>query len=243
MPADTEHPSVIDRQPDNPETKIWRYLDLPKLIDLLHTQELHFTQIATLPDPFEGHVPARNHLFWKDPPDLERWATELRRSYTYVSCWSALETESVAMWALYGAFNGGFTIQSTYEKLVTILPANVIVGKVEYIVYEGEYMIAPYNVMNAIVYKRREYRHEDEVRAFIFDTKSLNREHAASPLPFVRIPVNITKLIDAIYIQSTTPDWIYGLLGKLLADYGFEFSLRRSILDEEPTWRNDSPQT
>lgn len=234
MPADTEHPSVIDRQPDNSETMIWRYLDFPKLIDLLHTQELHFAQIATLSDPFEGHVPIRNHRFWKKQPEVETWATQLRRSYSYVSCWSALETESVAMWALYGAFSGGFAIQSTYDKLVTVLPADVFVGKVNYIAYGGESMIDPYNVVNAIAHKRKEYRHEDEVRAFIFDTESLDRERPASPLPFKRISVDIAKLIDTIYIQSTTPDWIDDLLRKLLKMYGFGFSIRRSILDDNP---------
>jgi hypothetical protein len=42
------------------DTSLWRYMSLDKLIDLLATQELHFTPLASFAksDPFEGYLPA-----------------------------------------------------------------------------------------------------------------------------------------------------------------------------------------
>ena len=41
-------------------TRLWRYLSLDKLVDLLSTSELFFTPLATLAktDPFEGNLPS-----------------------------------------------------------------------------------------------------------------------------------------------------------------------------------------
>ena len=42
------------------DTLLWRYMSLDKLVDLLATQELHFTPLASFAksDPFEGYLPA-----------------------------------------------------------------------------------------------------------------------------------------------------------------------------------------
>ena len=238
MPADIEHESVRERQPCNPKSTIWRYVDFPKLIDILHTQELHFTRIDTLSDPFEGHVPSLNHLrsIARKEHHIEKWATQLRRTFGYVNCWSGLETESVAMWALYGSSVGGFAIQSTYDKLVSVLSSDVYVGQVEYMRYNTqEEMISPYNVLNPLIRKRVEYKHEEEIRGFIFDTRSLETEQQEPP-SHIRIGIEIEKLIDSIYIQSTAPEWILGLVRRLLKEYGFSFPVRRSVINLEPLW-------
>lgn len=41
-------------------TRLWRYLSLDKLVDLLSTSELFFTPLATFAktDPFEGYLPS-----------------------------------------------------------------------------------------------------------------------------------------------------------------------------------------
>jgi hypothetical protein len=59
-------------------TRLWRYLSLDKLIDLLSTSELFFTPLATFAktDPFEGYLPsvaidAQASLFRNNVNDLE----------------------------------------------------------------------------------------------------------------------------------------------------------------------------
>ena len=60
MPADTDHEAVQKYQPRDERIKVWRYLDLPKLIDLLETQSLYFARADTLEDPLEGMWPSAN---------------------------------------------------------------------------------------------------------------------------------------------------------------------------------------
>lgn len=51
-----------------PETKIWRYMSLDKLIDILSTRELYFSPISSysLTDPYEGLVPKVAMNAWAD---------------------------------------------------------------------------------------------------------------------------------------------------------------------------------
>ena len=88
MPANIDHRIIKNHQPCSPDIKIWRYLDFPKLIDLLQTRTLHFSRLDTLPDPFEGHVPAGNHalsIAYQDH-EAEKWRTAARRSCAFVNC-------------------------------------------------------------------------------------------------------------------------------------------------------------
>ena len=50
--------SVSTRLEEN--TPLWRYMSLDKLVNLLSTNELHFTPLASFveSDPFEGYLPA-----------------------------------------------------------------------------------------------------------------------------------------------------------------------------------------
>ena len=54
MTANTEHKVVKLCQPSDGGIKIWRYMDLPKLVAFLETESLHFARADTLGDPFEG---------------------------------------------------------------------------------------------------------------------------------------------------------------------------------------------
>ncbi len=54
MTANTEHEVVKLCQPSDGSIKIWRYMDLPKLVAFLETGSLHFARADTLGDPFEG---------------------------------------------------------------------------------------------------------------------------------------------------------------------------------------------
>jgi hypothetical protein len=52
-------PAALIDEPPN-DAKVWRYMDLPKFIDLLNTKQLHFTRAALFDDRFEGSYPQRN---------------------------------------------------------------------------------------------------------------------------------------------------------------------------------------
>lgn len=59
-----EHRSF--KLPKNSEEKmIWRYMDLPKFIDLIDRRALFFTKASRYPDPYEGTIPKHNELVRK----------------------------------------------------------------------------------------------------------------------------------------------------------------------------------
>ena len=48
MFANTEHEVIELFQPPDANIRVWRYMDLPKLIDLLEAKSLHFSRADTL---------------------------------------------------------------------------------------------------------------------------------------------------------------------------------------------------
>lgn len=153
MAANTEHPVVKQCQPTDSNVKIWRYMDLPKLISFMEMRSLHFARADTLDDPFEGtwtmgNREAREQLIPRiladaeniPNPQVKYTAGDLRqifqnqtyrdRQCVYINCWHASETENAAMWKLYGTATGSVVVQSTYQKLVNALPEKIYMNEV-----------------------------------------------------------------------------------------------------------------
>ena len=117
-------------EPNEKEGKFfWKYLDLHKLIDLIATQELHFTRLDLFKDPIEGlstrnlraanllelmnepeNVGLVNNIKGKHPNILENHELEssfgaIKRRSQYVNCWFHGNRESMAMWNLYSNYD------------------------------------------------------------------------------------------------------------------------------------------
>jgi hypothetical protein len=127
---DFDTPSVQDAITD--DTPIWRYMDLPRFVSMLASDELWFTKAATCDDPNEGFckiVPsARLGLesggLRVGPP--EQVLAEMRslfaaeaddvcgnaRDHLYVNSW-CLEFESMAIWEIYATRGCGLAVRSS----------------------------------------------------------------------------------------------------------------------------------
>src|SRR4051794_3172724 len=107
-------------QPQDGTAKVWRYLDLERLIALLSSRELIFPRADSFRDEFEGSVTRGVSEFWaRNPISAEMMARsrEEFRRMAYVSCWHMNNSESEAMWRLYCPTNAGVALQTTYERL------------------------------------------------------------------------------------------------------------------------------
>lgn len=139
-----EHPEL--KTPDNPDTKIWRYLDFTKFLSMLEDQSLYFCRLDVLAekDPYEGlytNLNARSEEvsysdfseeFWQkkgieDEKTLSiiqaaqkqiRPFTKQQRELTFVNSWCVSEHESAAMWPLYIQGTEGIAVQSTFNRLI-----------------------------------------------------------------------------------------------------------------------------
>src|SRR5687768_1706300 len=93
-------------QPDDPNTVLWRYWDLPKFLNLLSTRQLWFSRADLLGDRFEGSYSAatiehRKKKAARDAADLGIDVAIIQRAldslgshadwfryFTFVSCWT-----------------------------------------------------------------------------------------------------------------------------------------------------------
>jgi hypothetical protein len=152
-------------QPEDGRLKVWRYLDLERLLSLLAKAEIAYVRSDVLPDPFEGSLPLALHEWSKSVAPLPNLtASELRtafRKQIFLSCWHLNEHESEAMWRLYCGAERGVAIQTTYEKLAAAVPHDGFIAKVRYEDY-GSYVPDPDERMNMLwpfLIKRPSFAH------------------------------------------------------------------------------------
>ena len=154
MSADITHPLVAPCQPPDTDIKVWRYMDVTKLVALMQSRSLHFARADKLADadPFEGSLHLLNRIANEQIIDqllknqennqssailptrdqaLENLAHIFRRvrQWVFISCWHSGENESLAMWKQYGSTGGSVVIQSTYQKLLDALPSQLYIDK------------------------------------------------------------------------------------------------------------------
>lgn len=180
----------------DPETVIWRYIDLPKFEGLLHDQGLFLCRSDKFSDPYEASIPKREADYrikehMKVAASFGRQTTlekamensnsignlhkRFRRGFV-VNCWHMSTTESDAMWRLYLKTNEGVAIQSSYKRLYDSLKHNeeeIFISRVRYLDYEKDiwhhkefYPVTKYNLFTPIVHKRLAFIHENELRVF-----------------------------------------------------------------------------
>jgi hypothetical protein len=184
--------------PNDPNIKIWRYMDFTKFVSMLVSQALFFPRSDKLGDSHEGSLPLnnaslRNVSFEQMYPEIGNGASnesfgisktafeynrkdfhdklEWVRQYTAISCWHMNNHESYGMWRIYTNLNEGIAIQSTYARLSDSLRENSpapLIGVVKYIDYQVA-AITPYNLIAPFFHKRRSFEYEQELRAVLME--------------------------------------------------------------------------
>jgi hypothetical protein len=227
LPAITDHPCF--QQPANPRERIWRYMDFAKLVSLFQQLGLYLPRIDQLSDPFEGslskaeydRVRATAERGERDaglPPkwrgryfDVLMGNPRRARKAMYVSCWHLSDSESEAMWRLYGA-TYTVAIQSTYARLADLLPGDIhkgcFIGIVHYSDHHREEMPEG-NVFHPIMHKRRAFEHEREIRAVVWlgDPGEHVRQSLDDNPNGILVPISLPQLIESIYISPAAPAW------------------------------------
>ncbi len=263
MTADTEHPVVKPCQPQNTNVKIWRYMDLPKLVAFLETESLHFARADTLGDKFEGSWTLLNPLIHEDhripnimadmdpnTPEHKRKlylasllkyhknVSEEGKKIFYINCWHGGDTESAAMWRFYGAEAGSLVIQSTYEKLVSALPDHACTKREK---HDGAKIYV-------CMVQYKDYKQEwipDGNIMYPFIHKRKEFEYENEVRAFVLLPednnrlgidvnININEVIESIRVRPGTPTWKLEAIERLIKRYGFGQKVEQSDIDFGP---------
>jgi hypothetical protein len=219
---------------ENPDTIIWKYLDLSKFVDLLLYKKLFMSRSDKFEDQYEGTFSEPTYeelkkLAADNPNFLDFYKTH--RENVVISSWHINEYESFAMWQIFTQKNEGLAIQSTLGKLQKALNADVefeqYIGEVNYIDYKKEYI--PFdNAFFPFLFKRKSFQYEREVRV-ISDVTKFNIQIDSG----LKIDVNLDDLIEKIYIHPKSENWYKKLVMDLVSRLGFDFETEKSDLESD----------
>lgn len=234
----------------HPESRdVWRYMDLASLLWILESEKIHFSSpLQSFDDPYETTLPKAWYEFreeqWKeigghwdhDPEKFWQERSEDReemRENIYANCWHANQTESAAMWELYGEDKSTVAIRTTIKDLKRAFSHQeeyaIAIGDVNYVDFDsGKEDISEEDMekirrvhsgnadsIGLTLLKRKEFSHEKELRCVVLDGVipewvddyngySANR-NVCEP---VNVCVNIDDLIKEIRLPPGTDRWL-----------------------------------
>ncbi|MCK8141226.1 hypothetical protein MW871_04905 [Flavobacterium sp. I-SCBP12n] len=220
--------------PEDPNTIIWKYLDLSKFLDLLMSQKLFMSRSDKFEDQYEGTFSEPTFeeikkLSIDNPSFLDFYKSH--REKVAISSWHINEYESFAMWQIFTQNSEGLAIQSTIGRLQkSLIPEtnfNQYIGEVNYIDYKKEHI--PFDDMFfPFLFKRKSFQYEGEVRVItdIGDNQLRINEG-------LKINVNINELIEKIYIHPKSENWYKNLVIQLVKKLNFDFTIEKSDLESD----------
>ena len=220
--------------PNDPNTIVWKYLDLSKFLDLLLSKKLFMSRSDKFEDQYEGTFSEPTFeeikkLSENNPEFLNYYKSH--REKVVVSSWHINEYESFAMWQIFTQNSEGLAIQSTIGRLQEALKPEKnytqFIGEVNYIDYKKEYI--PFDDMFfPFLFKRKSFQYEREIRIIsdLSDSKlSINDG--------VKIDVDIDQLIEKIYIHPKSENWYKKLVIELVSKLGYQIEIEKSDLESD----------
>ncbi len=220
--------------PEDPDTIVWKYLDLSKFLDLLLSRKLFMSRSDKFEDQYEGTFSEPTYeeikkLAINNPDFLDYYKTH--REKVAISSWHINEYESFAMWQIFTQNSEGLAIQSTIGRLQKALEPEKnlkqYIGQVNYIDYKKEYI--PFDdFFFPFLFKRKSFQYEREVR-IISDTS----ETSITINDGIKINVDISQLIDKIYIHPKSENWYKNLVIELVSKLGFDIEIEKSDLESD----------
>ena len=241
------HP--VFQAPENPNIKIWRFMDFTKYVSLIATRSLFFSRIdkLALDDPYEGSMPISNILYQNNhisPEILEEQlvAIKERRNWAYANCWYMDDHESNLMWKAYTKNEReAIAIQSTYTLLRECLPdyrktrikspthntndsidRYMDIGVVKYI--NTQESLPRNNTLWQFMHKRNYFKDEKELRALIIDMPVIDlatgRASIENPtIEGVSAKIDLNNLIQSVYVSPFAEDWFESLVKNVTQTY------------------------
>lgn len=242
MYFDDSHPSVAVPPL---ETKVWRYIDLAKLVSLLDSEQLFFSRLDKLGDPLEGTYTKKNYEVLESQIDdsnnnyIKQIEDVVRKSF-YVNCWHINEVESAGMWSVYAALDKGIAIQSTVGRIQESLSEeqrDVRMSRIKYLDRRID-AVAGNNLFYPALTKGSYYSYENELRLFYW---IIGQPSSGEPNPYtssgvddrnfpemgIQIKTNLGVLVENIYISPFAPEWFLNIIKSLLQAYKLEVLVER----------------
>ncbi|WP_306353887.1 hypothetical protein [Flavobacterium sp. '19STA2R22 D10 B1'] len=220
--------------PEDPNTIVWKYLDLSKFLDLLLHKKLFMSRSDKFEDQYEGTFsePTFEEIkkISENNPDFLDFY-KMQRKNVVISSWHINEYESFAMWQIFTQNNEGLAIQSTLGRIQKALHLErqyeQHIGEVNYIDYKKE-LIPFENAFFPFLFKRKSFQYEREMR-IITDVTS----QGITINEGLKIQVDINQLIEKIYIHPKSENWYKILVIELMKRLDLNFTIEKSDLESD----------
>lgn len=213
-----------------------RYMDLPKLLDLLHSKSLYLRRADGFSDRLEGALfPAfrqqlnsarrRGELEF----DAEYFYRRARQG-NYVSCWTLGAHDNMALWQLYGGTRSSIALTTTVEQLIRLCLSwqrSALLWEVDYVDHrkKSSYVIGRYT--DVLQYKNLAYSYEDELRILVPEQGDGWEEN---PLG-LRLPIpDLNALVRSVVLAPEATAEFKASIEDLCRKYGLTAPVRRSAL-------------
>ena len=211
-------------KPINEDVILWRYQDINKLKDLIHTEELHMVNMDVLDDKLEG-TPTHSFRNMINTVDERRKDMSLSDKMLFipeyisgvnyedfldalpkighVNCWHASRQESTFMWENYTSGPESVVIRTNVGSIKESIKSDrPDIYEVHYIDYEHQDRVFPTPFQNMLTHKDKKYSNEKEYRILqieddippIFDGSVQHEEYK-------RVPVDVPTLIQEVRVH------------------------------------------
>ena len=219
---------------------IYRIFSIDYLLELLSTNDLVLVKPKLWDDPFEN-------LILKSLIQNDKTKSNSYRDNIFAQCWTQ-HRETDAMWRIYSPNKDGVKIKSTPKKLFDSIynstscekvvgTETCFIGKVQYINQSdliAELEKKPNSLYDttgkamSLLIKRREFRHEREVRLIHID---LTDERNADTK---KIQIDAFNLFEEITFDPRLSDLRYKALKNYIISLGYDGKISKSRLYKVP---------
>ncbi|MGY5353556.1 DUF2971 domain-containing protein [Wenyingzhuangia sp. IMCC45467] len=208
---------------------IWRYMDFWKLLNLLETKSVFFSNSDNLGDNNEGRIPhfILERMIEDDKEkgvkvneNLNNYLEKNLRKNHLISSWSYAERESFAMWKMYAKDKTGVAIETdlnSLQKSFNKTSRIIYIGEVNYI-NEENYHFSTSNMFYPFVTKLDFYQFENEIRCI---TITQEGEVPESKL----VEVDLNTLIKKVHISPNSKPEFRKLIELLKHEYKLNFEI------------------
>lgn len=234
-----EHTPIVETVsplfPHNPLTggdKLWRYVSFEKFESLISSKSLHFARIDQFEDNLEGvpsFVSVKNIMADKSKNDKQKQEilrlfhlrVENNRKVSFACCWHINNNINKELWNIYGKNSTeSIGIETNVAKLNKELSKTGMAFINEPVRYFDENYFNQYAYWFPTMFKRNEYKHENEYRTILY-------VHGLD-VTGIKNSVNVENLIRRIHVHPDASKDFFKKVQMFIKQSGFKIPVTRS---------------
>lgn len=230
-------PPQITADPDiRHENILRRYMDLPKLLDLLHTGSLYFRRADGFDDRLEGALfpsfrKSLDEAFArKEVPHDADYFYRRARLGNYVSCWTIGAGDNMALWQLYGGVKTSIAVTTTVDRLIRCGFAwnrSIHLHKVTYVDHRRVRNYVMGRFTDVLQYKSDAYKFERELRVIVPQQED---GWETNPIGIRLALPSVDALVRSIVVAPEADPSFLEAVRELCRRYGLKAPVKRSML-------------